>query len=217
VGIPPVKLQKVLQRVFDPQEFLSDYGLRSLSRYHSSHPYEFQVGSDVHRVNYEPAESSSGLFGGNSNWRGPIWFPVNYLVIEALRSYHHHYGENLKVEVPAGSGNRLNLRNAADDLSRRLVSIFLRTTSSQSSGGISPRSRVANTSSGRRPVFGEEPYFQTDPHWRDYILFYEYFHGDTGAGIGASHQTGWTALITNLIHDIASLESKRVEDAQAQT
>jgi hypothetical protein len=179
------KLERLLQRVFDPGEFLSDYGLRSLSKYHADHPFQIRVGNQVYSVDYEPAESRSGLFGGNSNWRGPIWFPVNYLVIESLRTYYHHYGETLKIEVPGGSGNWINLDQAADELCSRLERIFLRDSSN----------------ADRRAVFGSEPYFQNDPHWRDYVPFYEYFHGDTGTGLGASHQTGWTALVAKMIQD----------------
>ncbi len=159
--------------------------MRSLSRYHLEHPYEFGVNGNTYTVRYEPAESRSGLFGGNSNWRGPIWFPVNYLVISALRKFHHHYGDTLKVEAPAGSGKWLTWDEAADDLCMRLASIFL-----------------PDPGSGQRLVFGAGSYPADDPHWRDYPLFYEYFHGDTGAGIGASHQTGWTALVAALIQDI---------------
>jgi hypothetical protein len=177
------RLERILKRMFDPDEFLSDYGLRAVSKYHLDHPYEFHAGDQVHSVRYEPAETSSTLFGGNSNWRGPIWFPVNYLVVEALRGYHHHYGDHFQVEFPTGSGQCMSLGEAADRLSRRLVDIFLPDTKA----------------GGRRPVFGSERSFQEDPHWRDYLLFYEYFHGDNGAGIGASHQTGWTALVANLI------------------
>jgi hypothetical protein len=135
----------------------------------------------VHRVTYEPAESSTGLFGGNSNWRGPIWFPTNYLMIEALQKYHHYYGDSYQAECPRGSGRYVNLAGVAADLSHRLTRIFLQ------------------DEHGRRPVYGGAERFQTDPHWRDYVLFYEYFHGDNGAGLGASHQTGWTALVAKLI------------------
>jgi hypothetical protein len=183
------KLERILERVFDTDEFLSDYGARALSRYHAGHPYEFDMDGEAHTVHYEPAESSSALFGGNSNWRGPIWFPLNYLLVESLRKFDHHYGETLKIEVPRGSGRRLRLGEAADELARRLVSIFLRDERGAEDGG-------------RRPVFGDEPVFQTDPYWRDHLLFYEYFHGDTGAGIGASHQTGWTALVANLMRSL---------------
>jgi hypothetical protein len=187
------KLARILERMFDSDEFLSDYGLRALSRAHAENPFTCRVGEQTYTVGYEPAESSSGLFGGNSNWRGPIWFPINYLMVEALRKYHHHYGDSLTIEVPRGSGNRLTLGQAADELSRRLVRIFLRSSPS-------PKGE-AGPAGGRRPVFGGEPIFQNDPHWRDHILFYEYFHGDNGAGIGASHQTGWTALIANLLQN----------------
>jgi hypothetical protein len=177
------KLARILTRMFDADEFLSDYGLRALSRAHAASPFSCRVGDQTYTVGYEPAESTSDLFGGNSNWRGPIWFPINYLMVEALRKYHHHYGDSLTVEVPQGSGNTLTLDRAADELSRRLNRIFLR---SEEAGG-------------RRPVFGGEPIFQDDPLWHDHILFYEYFHGDNGAGVGASHQTGWTALVANLL------------------
>ena len=175
------RLRQILAKLLDENEFLSDYGIRALSKYHDEHPYTFYVDGDAHTVNYEPAESSSGLFGGNSNWRGPIWFPVNYLLIESLQKFHHHLGDEFKVECPTGSGNWLNLWQVADEISRRLTRIFLA------------------DESGKRPVYGNIAQFQTDPHWRDLILFHEYFHGDNGAGIGASHQTGWTGLIAKLI------------------
>jgi hypothetical protein len=184
-------LARILSRMFDPGEFLSDYGLRALSRAHAESPFTCRVGGETYTVGYEPAESSSGLFGGNSNWRGPVWFPINYLMIEALRKYHHHYGDSLTVEVPQGSGTRLTLEQAADELSRRLTNIFLRSSPIDGEN--------AGFHHGHRPVFGSEEVFQNDPHWRDYILFYEYFHGENGAGLGASHQTGWTALVANLI------------------
>jgi hypothetical protein len=177
------KLTRILKRMFDTEEFLSDYGIRSLSRYHAEHPFHFHADGGTYTVAYEPAESRSGIFGGNSNWRGPVWFPINYLLIEALRKYHHYYGDTFTVEVPTGSGTRMTLAEAADELSRRLQRIFL----------------PDQDHHGRRPVFGDEQIFQTDPAWRDQILFYEYFNGDTGAGLGANHQTGWTALVANLI------------------
>ncbi|MGH7811844.1 MAG: MGH1-like glycoside hydrolase domain-containing protein, partial [Candidatus Binatia bacterium] len=175
------KLARVTQRMFDPDEFLSDYGLRALSKVHLDQPYTLNVDGQQHRVQYEPAESSSGLFGGNSNWRGPIWFPVNYLLIESLQKFHFFLGDTYKVECPTGSGASLNLWQVAGEISQRLTRIFL-----QDEGG-------------RRPVFGGTEKFQKDPHWRDLIPFHEYFHGDNGAGIGASHQTGWTALVAKLI------------------
>ena len=178
------RLMRVLQRMLDHDEFLSDYGLRSLSKFHEQHPYEFGHEGNVYRVRYEPAESQSWLFGGNSNWRGPIWFPINYLIIEALRSFHHFCGDDFTVEFPTGSGNWLTLDHVADELSRRMSAIFLQ------------------NDEGYRPVYGGENLQQNDANWRDHILFYEYFHGDNGAGLGASHQTGWTALVANLLHDL---------------
>ena len=179
--LTPERLRRVLSIMLDENEFLSDYGIRSLSKYHEQHPYTLEAGGQTHSVSYWPAESRSGLFGGNSNWRGPIWFPINYLIIEALQRFHHFYGDNFTVELPTNSGNWVTLDQVATDLSRRLMRIFER------------------NGDGNRPVFGAAQKFQDDPHWRDYILFYEYFHGDNGAGIGASHQTGWTGLVAKLI------------------
>ncbi len=175
------QLEKVLARMLDSKEFLSDYGLRSVSKYHEANPYTLHLDGQDLTLNYEPAESSTGLFGGNSNWRGPIWFPVNFLMIESLQKYHHYYGDKIRIEMPTGSGKHASLHQTATQLSRRLERIFLRNTSNQ------------------RAVFGGNTYFQNDPHWRDYIPFYEYFHGDNGAGLGASHQTGWTALVAKLL------------------
>jgi hypothetical protein len=175
------RLERVLRVMLDEGEFLSDYGIRALSRFHRDNPYVLQVNGNEHRVDYEPAESSSGLFGGNSNWRGPVWMPVNYLLIESLQKFHHFYGDDLRVECPTGSGNLMNLWEVSQELSRRLSRIFLR-------GG-----------DGTRPVYGQSGKFQADEYWRDYILFYEYFHGDTGAGVGANHQTGWTGLVAKLL------------------
>src|SRR5262249_49285243 len=162
-------------------EFFSPYGIRAVSRHHRDNPYVLAVDGIRHRVDYEPAESSTGLFGGNSNWRGPVWFPVNFLIIESLQKFHHYLGDDFKVECPTGTGPFMNLRQVADELSHRLSRIFLR------------------GKDGRRPVHGGAEKFQSDPHWRDLSLFYEYFHGDNGAGIGASHQTGWTGLVAKLI------------------
>jgi hypothetical protein len=175
------QLKRILSRMLDETEFLSPYGVRSLSRYHLDHPYEVQVNDHISRVDYEPAESTSGLFGGNSNWRGPIWFPLNYLLVESLQKYHHYYGEDFKTECPARTGNEVDLWEVAAEISRRLVHIFVR------------------GKDGRRPVAGGLELFQTNPHWKDLILFHEYFHGDNGAGIGANHQTGWTGLVAKLI------------------
>ncbi len=180
----PEKLQRILSRMLDEQEFLSDYGIRALSRFHKDHPYIFKVNGDEHRVDYEPAESSSVLFGGNSNWRGPVWFPVNYLLIESLQKFHHYWGDDFKVECPTGSGKWLSLWDVSILLSQRLTRIFTRNEDKQ------------------RPVYGGSNKFQTDPYWRDLVLFYEYFHGDNGAGIGASHQTGWTGLVAKLIQQM---------------
>jgi hypothetical protein len=179
--VGPDRLARVLRTMLDEREFLSPFGIRALSRYHADHPYVLHVDGREHRVAYEPAESSSGLFGGNSNWRGPIWFPMNFLVIEALQRFEHFYRGELKVELPTGSGRVMTLGEAAAELSRRLIRIFLR----------DPH--------GRRPVHGGVERFAADPHWRDLVLFYEYFHGDNGAGIGASHQTGWTGLVAKLL------------------
>ncbi|MFI5096614.1 MAG: glucosidase [Candidatus Acidiferrales bacterium] len=175
------QLKRVLWRMLDETEFLSPYGVRALSRYHLEHPYEVQVNDHTSRVDYEPAESSTGIFGGNSNWRGPVWFPLNYLLIESLQKYHHYYGEDFKVECPTHSHRESDLWQVAAEISRRLTHIFLR------------------GKDGRRPFAGSADLFNKDPHWRDLVLFYEYFHGDSGAGIGASHQTGWTGLVAKLL------------------
>ena len=175
------QLQSVLRFMLDENEFLSPYGIRAISRYHKENPYVLQVNGTQHRVDYEPAESSTGLFGGNSNWRGPIWFPLNYLIIESLQKFHHYHGEDFKVECPTGSGQMMTLWEVAAEISRRLSRIFLQ------------------DSTGRRPVFGAVEKFQIDPNWRDLIPFHEYFHGDNGSGIGATHQTGWTGLVAKLL------------------
>jgi hypothetical protein len=175
------QLPRVLRFMLDEAEFLSPHGIRALSRYHREHPYLFDTEGMSHRVDYEPAESSSGLFGGNSNWRGPVWFPVNYLLIESLQKFHWFLGDGLRVECPSGSGVKMDLWEISVELSRRLSRIFLR------------------DAEGRRPVFGPVDKLQRDPHWRDLVPFHEYFHGETGAGLGASHQTGWTGLVVKLI------------------
>jgi len=179
------RLERVLRYLLDEKEFLSPYGIRSLSRYHRDRPYTFRVNGEEYRVDYEPGESTTGLFGGNSNWRGPIWFPINYLLIEALERYHHFYGDGLQVECPTGSGKLMNLKAVAAELSARLARIFL------------PDAR------GRRPCHGDDRRYADDPHWRDLALFHEYFHGDTGLGLGASHQTGWTALAIRSLEELA--------------
>jgi Mannosylglycerate hydrolase MGH1-like glycoside hydrolase domain len=175
------RLRRVLRYMLDENEFLSPYGIRALSRFHRDHPYVLNVHGVDHRVGYEPAESRSGLFGGNSNWRGPVWFPVNFLIIESLQKFHYYLGNEFQVEYPTGSGRRMNLWEVSLEISRRLTRIFRRGPD------------------GRRPVYGGTEKFQVDPHWRDLISFYEYFHGDNGAGIGASHQTGWSGLVAKLI------------------
>jgi hypothetical protein len=175
------QLRRVLKVMLDESEFLSPFGIRAVSRFHRDNPYLLRVDGVTHRVDYEPSESTSGLFGGNSNWRGPVWMPVNYLLIESLQKFHHYLSSGYKVECPMGSGNYLSLWEVAGELSRRLTHIFLR------------------NGDGTRPVHGQCEKFQTDPHWRDLVLFYEYFHGDNGSGVGASHQTGWTGLVAKLI------------------
>jgi hypothetical protein len=186
------RLRRLLAHMLDENEFLSPHGIRSISKYHKDHPYLFEAEGQQFGVNYQPAESESALFGGNSNWRGPVWFPVNFLLLRGLANFYLFYGDDFKVECPTGSGKQLTLFEVAQEVGRRLCSVFLR------------------DSSGRRPVFGGSRKFQEDPHWRDYILFYEYFHGDNGAGIGASHQTGWTGLVARLIRLSIGLDAKQV-------
>ena len=193
--VKPERLRRILSRMLDEKEFLSPYGIRALSKYHDEHPYVFNVGGQDYRVNYLPAESDTGMFGGNSNWRGPIWMPVNALLIRALLSFYLYYGDSFKIECPTGSGNLMNLFEVAREISNRLIRIFLQ------------------DKSGRRPVYGATEKFQTDPQWKDYILFYEYFHGDNGAGLGASHQTGWTGVVAKLIELFGRLDGVQVLDA----
>ncbi|MGH7494312.1 MAG: MGH1-like glycoside hydrolase domain-containing protein [bacterium] len=185
------KLRRVLAAMLDENEFLSPYGLRSLSRYHAQHPFVFHTGGQEHRVAYLPAESNNGMFGGNSNWRGPIWMPMNALIIRALLNFYVYYGNDFKVECPTRSGKQMTLYQVAEEITRRLAGIFLR-------------------QNGHRPVYGGSAKFQNDPHWRDHVLFYEYFHGDNGAGLGASHQTGWTGVVAGLMHLFASVNSEQV-------
>jgi hypothetical protein len=179
------RLERVLRYLLDETEFLSPHGIRSVSRVHHDSPYVFHAGGEDFRVAYDPAEGTSGLFGGNSNWRGPVWFPVNYLLVEALERYGHFYGKSLKVECPVGSGTMLTLVEVAWELSRRLSNLFL------------------PDENGDRPCHGGEARYATDPHWKDLVLFHEYFHGDTGRGVGASHQTGWTSLVVNCLENVA--------------
>jgi hypothetical protein len=179
------RLTRVLRYVLDESEFLAPYGVRALSRFHAAQPYILHVNGQEHRVEYVPGESNSGLFGGNSNWRGPIWFPVNFLLIEALERYHHFYGDALQVECPTGSGRMSSLKEVARELASRLARLFL------------------PDETGRRPCHGADRRYADDPHWRNLVLFHEYFHGETGQGVGASHQTGWSALVANLLCDLA--------------
>ncbi|MDB6068373.1 MAG: hypothetical protein JWR26_4581 [Pedosphaera sp.] len=186
------RLVRMLRYMLDENEFLSPYGIRSVSRFHADHPYVFEAAGTVQRVDYEPGESTTSLFGGNSNWRGPVWFPINYLIIEALERYHHFYGDGFKVECPTGSGKMATLKEVARELSFRLTKIFV------------------PDASGRRPVYGDDPRFANDPQWKDLVLFYEYFHGESGRGLGANHQTGWTSLVVRYLEDQAR---KRARDA----
>jgi hypothetical protein len=171
----------LLKRMLDEQEFLSGHGVRSLSRIHLDHPFRFEAGGETRVVRYTPAESDSGLFGGNSNWRGPVWMPLNYMIVESLHRFHDYYGDDFKIECPTGSGRLVTILQVAQELRRRLIAIFLR------------------GDEGTRPVFGDDDKLQRDPMFRDHLLFFEYFDGDVGRGLGASHQTGWTALVAKLI------------------
>jgi hypothetical protein len=194
--LDPDRLRRVLAVMLDEKEFLSPFGIRAISRIHRDHPYTITVDGHEYRVAYEPGESTSGLFGGNSNWRGPIWFPINFLLVEALQKFHHYFGEGFRVECPTGSGRMMNLGEVAEELSRRLSSIVLR------------------DAAGRRPVFGDQDTFQSDPAWHDLVPFHEYFHGDTGAGVGASHQTGWTALVAKLLQQSGEHDEGRRSPAR---
>jgi hypothetical protein len=194
----PERLRRILTKMLDENEFLSPYGLRSLSKFHQQHPYVFHVQGQEYRVDYLPAESNTGMFGGNSNWRGPVWLPVNVLIIRALLNFYLYYGDNFKVECPTGSGKMMNLFEVSKEIADRLTRIFNR------------------DEHGRRPVYGGAEKFQTDPHWREHILFYEYFHGDNGAGLGASHQTGWTGLVAKLTQLYGLLDPERVLEVGKQ-
>jgi hypothetical protein len=196
--VNPERLRRILTKMLDENEFLSPYGIRALSKFHQQHPYVFNAGGQEHRVDYLPAESNTGMFGGNSNWRGPIWMPVNIMIIRALLNFYEYYGDNFKIECPTGSGKQMNLFEVSKDISDRLTRIFTR------------------DEHGRRPVYGGAEKFQTDPYWRDHILFYEYFHGDNSAGLGASHQTGWTGLVAKLIQLYGTLDAKRLLESGKQ-
>jgi len=175
------QFRRMLAYMLDEKEFLSPYGIRSVSRHHADHPLVMRIAGQEYGLDYEPGESQTDLFGGNSNWRGPVWIPVNFLIIQALREYHLYYGNQFQVECPTGSGHMMTLEEVAKEISRRVARIFLR------------------GADGKRPVFGDCDLFNNDPHWRDLVPFYEYFHGDTGRGCGASHQTGWTGLIAQIM------------------
>jgi hypothetical protein len=189
--VNPERLRRILTKMLDENEFLSPYGIRSISRFHEQNPYIFNVQGQEYRVDYLPGESNTGMFGGNSNWRGPIWMPVNAVIIRALLQYYLYYGDNFKIECPTGSGKMMNLFEVSKEISDRLTRIFLR------------------NEQGKRPVYGGSEKFQSDPHWRDNLLFYEYFHGNSGAGLGASHQTGWTGLVAKMIQLYGLLDPER--------
>ena len=189
--VNPERLRRVLSKMLDENEFLGPHGIRSISKFHEQHPYVFYVNGQEYRVDYLPAESNTGMFGGNSNWRGPVWMPVNAMIIRALLQYYLYYGDNFKVECPTGSGKMMNLFEVSKEISDRLSRVFLR------------------DEQGRRPVYGGTEKFQSDPHWRDHLQFFEYFHGDNGAGLGASHQTGWTGLVAKFIQLYGLLDAQR--------
>jgi hypothetical protein len=191
------RMKRLLSRMLDPTAFLSDYGVRSLSKFHQAHPYVFEYAGNSISVGYVPGEARSGLFGGNSNWRGPVWFPVNYLVIEALQRFHSYYGDEFRVECPAGSGNLLHLGEVAAELAQRLCRLFL------------------PDAAGRRPYLGDSPIEQSNPNFRDNLLFYEFFDGDTGRGLGAAHQTGWTGLVAPLLKMCGTVTAVSSEEAPA--
>jgi hypothetical protein len=190
--VNPERLRRILTKMLDENEFLGPHGIRAISKFHEQHPYIFHVGGQEYRVDYLPAESNSGMFGGNSNWRGPVWMPVNVMILRALLNYYMYYGDNFKIECPTGSGKMMNLFEVAKEIGERLSGTFLR------------------NEEGRRPVYGGTEKFQTDPHWRDLILFFEYFHGDNGAGLGASHQTGWTGVVAKIIQLFGMMDAKQV-------
>ncbi len=197
--VTPEQLRRILEKMLSEDEFFGPYGIRSISKYHKDHPYTLYVNGSEYRLDYDPAESSTGLFGGNSNWRGPVWFPVNFLILEALQKFHHYLGDDFKVECPTGSGKMMTLWEVATEISNRLMRIFLR------------------DEKGKRPVYGGNEIFQQNPYWKDLILFYEYFHGDNGAGVGASHQTGWTGVVAKLIQQYGEYGAKRKNPVLAKS
>jgi hypothetical protein len=187
------RLERVVECLMDETEFLSPFGVRSVSKRHELSPYVFRVGAEEFRVDYTPGESTTGLFGGNSNWRGPIWFPLNFLLVEALERFHRFYGDSLAIQFPRGSGTTITLQQAADEIRTRLSRLFL------------------PDSSDRRPCHGDEDRFALDPHWKDLVYFHEHFHGDTGRGLGATHQTGWTALIHQMLGRVPAAQERGVK------
>jgi hypothetical protein len=193
------RLRRILSKMLDDNEFLSPYGIRSLSKFHERNPYILHVNGQEYRVDYLPGESNTGMFGGNSNWRGPVWMPVNIMIIRALLNFYLYYGDNFTIECPTGSGKVMNLFEVSKEIAERLSRIFLR------------------NKQGQRPVYGGTEKFQSDPNWRDHLLFYEYFHGDNGAGLGASHQTGWTGLVAKSIQLYGVLDAKLVLEGGKQT
>jgi len=196
--VNPERLRRILTKMLDENEFLSPYGIRSLSKFHELHPFVLHVSGQEYRVDYLPAESNTGMFGGNSNWRGPVWMPVNALIIRALANFYLYYGDNFKIECPTGSGKLMNLFEVSKEISDRLTRIFTR------------------DEHGRQPFYGGTEKFQSDPLWRDHILFNEYFHGDNGAGLGASHQTGWTGLVAKLVQLYGFIDPKRALEVGKQ-
>lgn len=190
------KLERVLAYMLDENEFLGPHGIRSLSKHHQDHPFKFWTGGQEYTVQYLPAESNTGMFGGNSNWRGPVWMPVNMLILRALANLYNFYGDDFTVECPTGSGKHMNLFEVAQEIARRLSATFLR------------------DENGKRPVYGGTTTFQEDPHWKDLILFYEYFHGDNGAGLGASHQTGWTGTIATIMDFFGRVDAKTMLETE---
>lgn len=196
--VNPERLRRILTKMLDENEFLGPHGIRSISKFHEKHPFILNVDFQEYRVDYLPAESNTGMFGGNSNWRGPVWMPVNIMIIRALLNYYLYYGDNFKIECPTGSGKMMNLFEVSKEIADRLTNTFTR------------------NEEGKRPVYGGTEKFQNDPYWRDNILFYEYFHGDNGAGLGASHQTGWTGVVASLIRLFGSIDPQKMLEGGKQ-
>ena len=193
------RMKMIMKRMLDESEFLSDFGVRALSKYHEANPYKFYINGEVLQVDYTPAEALTDIMGGNSNWRGPIWFPLNYLIFDSLMKFHAYYGEDFLIEYPTNSGNLATIKDAAVGIACRLIDIFKKDTE------------------GNRAVYGHDQKMQKDPHFNEHVLFYEYFHGDNGRGCGASHQTGWTGLVAELIHKTAHENAKQLEKEELET